>query len=304
MNENEVNVQKNSNNKGLVILIIFLVVAVLGLSGYIVYDKCIAKNNSTNNGSTSVDNQTNQETKNIQNVITTVTDSALIEKLEEELYVKDTREDYESVNGVYYGQKLTSNDTNNKYLIGFNIRKYLKENNIPVTSCIDQSSNGTCLLAKLSKEEISNYINKKYNTNLNYSYVSSNSDDKLDYNYTSIMAYDNGYNIELIGHSGAGVDLKTKLVKAEEDNNNIYIYNKSVTCVRDMGISCDSSIYKAYTSESLYSCDVNSSEDRCKKMDSAIDYVFNSMNDKLKTYKHTFKKLNGNYYWVSTEVVE
>ena len=32
-------------------------------------------------------------------------------------------------------------------------------------------------------------------------------------------------------------------------------------------------------------------------------YIFDNMSDKLKTYKHIFKKVDGNYYWVSSQVV-
>ncbi len=35
-----------------------------------------------------------------------------------------------------------------------------------------------------------------------------------------------------------------------------------------------------------------------------VNYVFNKYNDKFNTYKHTFKKVNSNYYWVSSEIVK
>ena len=38
-------------------------------------------------------------------------------------------------------------------------------------------------------------------------------------------------------------------------------------------------------------------------MDASL-YALENMSDKLNTYKHTFKKIDGKYYWYSSEIVK
>ena len=54
-------------------------------------------------------------------------------------------------------------------------------------------------------------------------------------------------------------------------------------------------------SDAIYKCNYG----KCPvNEDSLIDYVFSNYSDKLNTFKHTFKKVDGNYYYVSTEIVK
>ena len=40
---------------------------------------------------------------------------------------------------------------------------------------------------------------------------------------------------------------------------------------------------------------------KSRDLPNGVKYKYN---DKLNTYKHTFKKVNSNYYWVSSEIVK
>ena len=53
------------NNKGLVVLIIFLVVVILGLSGYMVYDKFIKKDDISKENNTIINDNTNNTSDNL-----------------------------------------------------------------------------------------------------------------------------------------------------------------------------------------------------------------------------------------------
>jgi len=261
----------------------------------------------TNVGTTEKEDMTLYAKWEENNILRPLTDSTLINKLRNELVLNySDGNGYSVTNGLYLNKKITSSDANNKDLIAFNIRKYIKEKNITINTNVlgnnDLCKEGKagCILATISKKDISKYMNEKYNTNINYS--SSNASD---FNYTWIVVYDDTYNIEVAGHSGAGSTIKTKLVKAEEDNNYVYIYDKAVHCMGDMATTCHD-YFSNNTENAVYNCWwYEADTKKCiTKEDKAAEYVLNNMSKKLKTYKHTFKKVDGNYYWVSSEVVK
>ncbi|MBR5227624.1 MAG: hypothetical protein IKV94_03205 [Clostridia bacterium] len=81
-----------------------------------------------------------------------------------------------------------------------------------------------------------------------------------------------------------------EIVKAEKDNDNIYIYDKYLHVVRNN----ENNTYNIY-----------SSSDRIGLIAEGVSLdKINSYKNEAKTYKHTFtKNKDGNYYWVSTEMM-
>ena len=68
--DNENQVVKQKSNKGLVVLIIILILIVLGLSGYLVYDKFITKDDTKTNEVTQKETTTNDSNNNSQSTDT------------------------------------------------------------------------------------------------------------------------------------------------------------------------------------------------------------------------------------------
>lgn len=108
----------------------------------------------------------------------------------------------------------------------------------------------------------------------------------------------------------------SKIESAEQKDNEIYIYDKYVhiTSTDD-----ESSTYDIYDSSDKtqkiaegvkyyklsYNEDLDSIDDREKAAELTMKNAEEVTNNKIKTFKHTFKKgSDGNYYWYSTEPVE
>ena len=319
--EDKKNVEvKQKKSKGPVVIIIILLLIVLGLAGYIVYDKFLSKD-------------TNEpDTKEEETTLKEVKDKALIEELRSGLVAVDANG---LVKGLYHNYKITSSDANDKELLIFNILKYVEENKINIHETKSTIDTGVQqdIKATISKADITTYMQNKYNTNLDYAYKASKQYDNVGaIGYLAVLADDTNYYIASIPGGDGSYYLNTKLVKTEEDENNIYIYDTAVYSIFALDIrrSFDSLDIKDYLDNEkqeyipdkiLIEClgdnttadpnDIKKS-DKCPftgnisdiTPDSMSKYAFENMSKKLKTYKHTFKKLDGNYFWVSSEVVE
>ena len=141
-------------------------------------------------------------------------------------------------------------------------------------------------------------------------------EDGKNINWKSLYSGGMGYEVEYIDgnyywyhYFGGGLGNCTygysELEKATQTNDYIYLYDK----------------YVFYTS---YDSDVNNGKDKCYKSSTMnnelLDIISSNHNgeysnaeicknildnnkDRFNTYKHTFKKdVDGNYYWVSTEI--
>lgn len=306
---------KQKKSKGPVVIIILLLLIVLGLAGYIAYDKFLSKDTKE------------PETKEEKTTLKEVKDKALVEELRSGLVATDSGA---LVEGLYHNYKITSSDANNKELLIFNILKYVEENKINIHETKSTIDTGVQqdIKATISKADITTYMQNKYNTNLDYAYKASKQYDNVGtIGYLAVLADDTNYYIASIPGGEGSYYLNTKLVKAEEDKNNIYIYDKAVYSIFALNIAdAFDTLDLAYDQEKheytndLLRCedDPTTVEQDIKKSDkcpftgtmenvtpdSVSKYVFENISDKLKTFKHTFKKLDGNYFWVSSEVVE
>ena len=313
--------KKKKKSKGPVIFIIFLVIIALGLAGYIVYDKYLSKDNA--------DSKDTEEKET--NTLTKVKDTALIEELRNGLIAESNG----IVEGLYHNTKITSFDVSNKSLLKFNILKYIVDNNINVETTKSTIDTGVQqdVKAVIPKADITTYMQNKYNTDLNYVFNGSKQYDRFDIiGYMDILVDDSNYYYVTIPGGDGSYHLSTKLVKAEEDKNYVYIYDKAIYSIFGLGgsKSFDSLDTKDYYNEEtheyiadkvLLECQPDNTtvdpedmikSDKCPfsgtmssvTPEKVSEYIFSNMSDKLKTFKHTFKKLDGNYFWVSTEVVK
>ncbi|MBR5227565.1 MAG: hypothetical protein IKV94_02910 [Clostridia bacterium] len=100
----------------------------------------------------------------------------------------------------------------------------------------------------------------------------------------------NSYMLSTGGGPAAWDNSYSELVKAEKDNNNIYIYDKYLHVVKE-----DLAVYGIYTAS-----------DRKVKIGTVQGFEGIEENkNKASEFKHTFtKNEDGNYYWVSTEIIK
>ncbi len=108
------------------------------------------------------------------------------------------------------------------------------------------------------------------------------------------------YYLSEIEGGGKGTSIKTysEIQKVEKDQESIYIYDKF--------------IYVDYTNFDTTSGDskihIYTSADKTEELGTETSLtttkeLFEKYENKLKTYKHTFKKAeNGSYYWLSSEI--
>ena len=274
---------EKDHKKMLIGIIVFLVLAVMALAGYIVLDKKMKPKQA--------------ETPNT------------IESTKEELTEKDINDLLDTLittdgkASIYFSKKVSSEESSKEF-IAFNIYSYMLENNItrPTT---DEP-------VKISKELINKYINEKYNTTIKYDLSSPDSSTAID-EVACVSLYNYDANNWAVGQPQAGCSDMSKghkLVKYEEDGEILYIYTKYVSCFSESGSSCQSDLS---SNDVLFTCSaMTEASDNCpseyngsnyrKDITEYSKYALESLIDKLTTYKHTFKKIDGKYYWQSSEL--
>ncbi len=229
--------------------------------------------------------------------------------------------------GLYLSSNISIDDVNNPYLIAFNIKKYLSEglseddyssmekyipsdyiNTLKWDKCFSNRCNNLDnykVIYRVSKDELNRYMHKTYNTTNNYNLLANNEEETSDIirPFTVIDSSDKYYTIFINNglYDPPVHTIKTKIIDSKEDDDFLYISNKFIVCDSDpQGSSCEKQligldaedknvIVQCLNDEDSYKCD--------------IDVALESYYSKLDTYKHTFKKVNGNYYWVKTELV-
>ena len=266
------------------LVIILLLIIIIGLLIYIIF---------------------NNKQKNTPIIEPTINENVISEEKAKELL----KTVYSDTIGVYSNKKVSIDDVNNTNLIVLNIKDYIEKNNISLDKPKDPEANqlpkyfgmgsfedsGIVVLTKINKSDISLYMKTKYNTNNDFALPASKEsfgEDVLD-DLTSIVADDNYYYVFWQGRSGHAREVVSKYLKKEEDDNYLYIYDQAVYCTDVFGGGFD---YKCYSSmeENSYIADAK---------DISATEALEKYADKAGNYKHTFRKANGNYYWVSTEPV-
>lgn len=300
--------KQNKNQKILLIVLSVILVLSIGVSGYFIYDSMKA-DNSNNNSNNEIGNN-NEENINIQLQDGDITNTDLAKRLHKTLITSD------GSYGLYFSDKISITDTANEYFMNFNFRNYIKENNI--TGAEGGSWNSTTP-HKFLKSDFNKYIQKKYNSSLSYNLPLN---EILMLGGTKeIKSFENEYGVINVARSGMSSILKNKLIKAEQDSNFIHLYDNEVYCMDSPGYSacyltidaldCNAtgeSSGCAHIDEPMYECtfmeEVSCTNNGPSGLEEMSTYILNNMKDKLHTFKHTFKKgTDGNYYWVSSEIV-
>lgn len=218
--------------------------------------------------------------------------------------------------GFYYGVNVNIDDISNEKMIKYALSDYILNNNIEVKgdiSCyVDKNTNSfkkgntknsNCKgIIKIKKSLIDEYIKNKFNTDRIFSV--SNKLDTLPLDGNSYVF--DGKSVYYVGLSSDNgyEEVFTKYLKAEKDDNNLYIYDKAFTC--KPLISGYAECKKGYDSdEIIFSKEYNINDGIISEVTDEsynVEFITNSYDSVIDTYKHTFKIVGDNYFWISSEI--
>lgn len=276
-----------------IVTVIVLAAIILGIGGYFAYDKVSTPK--------PVESES-KESESVKENTETVTDEEL-NKLFDGLISSN------KAISLYGDVKINAEESGKDFIL-FNVFEYMKENNIEPSPGIN-ANDGT----KISKEEINKYINEKYNTNIKYDLPSATSESDVvgEIGCISIFSLDaENWSAVLVGKTCGNDNLSHKLVNKEETNDELVLYTnvagcytelQSVECRKGISINTGEKLFLC-NSEREYSenCPDEVSYDKNLSLEEYTNYIINNMSDKLRTYKVTFKKVDGKYYFVSSEI--
>lgn len=311
-------IQKKSN-KGLIVFVIILIILLLGTTGYICYDKGLF--DSLLGKEKSVEKIKKEKKISEEEVM----------KLHNNLMIKD---------GDLYSKSNINIDTiSSSDLIPYVLIEYSKknginlDNEIDVIDCEEQYNDNKIHLCKyddskedfvsvpkdsvvsISKSDIDKEIKLLFNTDRVFELT-----DYTEYygnQMVPVFVYSKDDNKFYLVNRGQGGDLgiynaNNKLLKFEQDENNIYIYDKVVRCMssicyKTQAYGDNSDIVLMADERNGISATVDSNileKNTGTDLKINFNYIFDKYGNLFNTYKTTFKKASdGNYYWYSSEIV-
>ncbi len=236
-------------------------------------------------------------------------DEELINKLFNSLVVSD-----KSL-GLYSDSKLSINDIDGVNLILFGVKSYLDDKKIDYMANAESPGNYYAgevskILYEFKKDDFNKYMSEKFHTNNTYDLpiCTESKENFLDCKagvyglegLIDLVSFKDEWVIAIVAREGETTKLSQKLVKYEiDDDDNIYIYTEIANCYWSAGYSvCFSDIADK---DKLIEC--NDTSNCFFDENNYEEYIYDKFENKLQTYKHTFKKVNNDYYWYSTEIV-
>jgi len=285
--------ENKKNNKGLIAIIIILTLCILGLVGYIIYDKALIKEN----------NEKKTLSTKSTTITTTIKKEENLEKIAQNLEKKLLTDD--GTSGLYYDY-ININDVNNAKFIVFNIKQYILENKINYSASMDgcgveiNETNGYVI----SKDIINKYIQKKYNTTNNYDILESKYIPFSTGGTEHVVSNGDNYIIGCLAQSGGISKIFNKYQKIEQEKDRIYLYDNAISCHAEMQDHyCTKEVDTNLYENVIF--DANNSNTNIDTFEDMANHIFSNLLDKTNTYKHTFiKSEDGSYYWHSTEIVK
>lgn len=287
--------EETQKKKGNTWLIVLLFLIILGLIGYIAYDKVIVTQQNEKKPSGNVIEKKDITT---QPIATTLHNTLI------------TGEHYYDNTGLYYKEKITPDKSDDERFIRFALTSYFNDKGISLPKDICGAPNSATSIS-VTKDEFNSYVNQKYNTSVKYDLPEANSVNQHYLNsFSYFVNHSDKWEISCNGDSYTRV--YSKMTKAEQEDDYIYIYDNAAFCTtNDMFYRCGAYIGETIENELMVCSKCTGTE--CENdevcptgQDYSLDDVANALLDKaperLLTYKHTFKKQGGNYYWVSSEV--
>ncbi len=281
-------VEKPKKKKGVIIGFILLILIILGLVGYILYDKGIIKLDAKKEKV-----ETNEEVKKEK------------EETPEELSIDDklVTENMKKIGGFsenYYDkEKTTIEDLDNNVLLSAGIYLYAQDSIVPSINYDDENLEIEAIKGTINKEKLGKNIKSIFGSKIKYN------DTLTEKQYVKIdkgiiMEVNSNYSYKLRGMDNEWGDLVsniyTKNEKALQYSDRIEIYQKSLILSQTRGEDFVY-VYKA-TDQGLKSS--------IGKESAAIKWedIANKYYNKADTYKFIFKLEDGNYIFSSVELVK
>lgn len=304
------NEKKVSLGTVICIIIIFILIFALGAM-YVYYNYTPKQNNNIENEKMNVDNN-NQD-------VQAITALDINSQLVENLYKYILKFNYYDEILVYQADKVTEENLENqiKLLTAFenlDESEAEKVKTTDYTGVVDEDGNSYKYLYK--KETIEQKVKEIFGADATVIHENCSPHD----GYNRI--YENGI-YTCYDYAGGGdvpwSESKSQLVKAETDGNNIYLYDNYFHMVNTMDEENNYGTYDIFATSDrkiLLEKGVNLEKsglyegwDEDETFEefkgTYIKNLSNIIGNKEKTFKHTFTKdVNGNYYWVSTEIEE
>ena len=271
---------EKKSNKGIIVLVVLMFIIILGLVGYICYDKGVF------DGLLGKDKPKPKQEEQVEEKLTEEEVKELLKTVPVSRW--DGLDAYSA--SSFDDSVLTIDNVNHSLLLG----------HVLYTRVTPSKFDGKAATLEKAVKDFYNIDNVNHQDFFPYDYDSTNN------KYTQK---------EGIGGPTATYDFMTELVNFNVENNILSIYEKVGFIVNDSFVDADSFGGYSLATVKLYYKDVNSTiskDDIVKEIGSLQDvqggkaktYFENNLN-KFNTFKHTFKKANdGKYYWYSTEIFE
>lgn len=306
---------------GTVICLIIIFILIMCLAGMYVYYNFVPRENINNETNINESNNT-ENNDNINDKEQQITSLDINNQLVEKLYSYILKFNYYDETLVYQDNKVTYSNIDNqlKLLTAFaNLDKSQAEKvkATDYTGVVEDDGNSYKYLYK--KEVVEQKVKEIFGEDATVIHENCAPHDGYNRNY------ENGI-YTCYAYAGGG-DVpwswsRNQLIKAETDGNNIYIYDIYLHMVEvdniidginhggtfDIYATSDRKITIAnkidLEEKGVYAGTENlAGEEHDKKYMSNISNILGE--DKIRTFKHTFTKdTNGNYNWVSTEIVD
>jgi len=270
-------------------------------------------NNNENNEENNNDNVTEEDSNDEENnfdedysepVTSEVVDKIVVDNdIVKSLYKKYiSYTTYETNN---YKNINVNDSSSDEYLVKYAIYKILEDNKVNIKNYAWSNSNGDSYASyyrngyKVTTNQINKYIKDNFNVqrtidfdSLDLQFVVNGDDSDIAYYYDTNK---NEYRLvadSSIPKTGAGsVSKYSKYNKHEIIGDELIIYTEFFILGNDMGW--------VYLNNNMDN--VNFVITVLGDMaDIDVEYVLNNHNNKIGKFKHVFKNVNGNYYWVST----
>ncbi len=319
-------IQKKSN-KGLIVLVIILIILLLSAISYICYDMGVF--DSLLGKDKSVEEPKKEEKLSEEEIM----------KLHDNLMIQDS--------DLYLKNSVNIDTISSFDLISYVLIEYSKKNGINLDNEINVIDCGSASIADSKEEYDDNKIHLcKYDdskedfVSVSKDSVVSISKNDIDREIKSLFNTDRSFEISdhteyygnqadpvfvyskddnkfyLVNHQPLGeweiYSANNKLLKFEQEDNKVYIYDKVVRC---MGFVCYKTQVYGDNSDIVLEAkkrnginvtfDSNILEKNTgKDLKINFEYIFDKYSNLFNTYKTTFKKASdGNYYWYSSEIV-
>ena len=292
-------ISKKKSNKGLIAIIIILVILLLGSIGYICYDKGIF--DGLLGKDKPVEEPKKEEKLSEEEVM----------KLHESLILGDTE------TSLYSTEKISVDNIGDE-IITYLLTKYADENNwerkldeyYKKNEDRNTSESSFNKVASVDKSTIESMIKDEFNVS---SSLNINNGQIYGYRAWSI-SYSANDSMFYLSAGTAGAEyggMKSKMIKYEQNNDELYIYDKVITChvsqtfgCHDDSVIVDNNTDYYFVTKEKDSKIKNNSDDYSYEKVVNYDYIFENYGNKIGTYKTTFKKASdGKYYWYSSEIV-